>query len=471
MQASFSTEKGSNNSGKNAVRRDFLKPPSFAREMIEGIFYARFLPQKGAKVLHQSPPGCIVAEPDIDKPRLFDFEIMAEYILPRQAFCNRYVTICDPDNKYRILGHPVCIYDEMYDRNEFMFNFGIVIGFDVDKTPYEAVVRRLASTFTEMEIQNQFLSLEDTVSTKGRRSISALLEIIKEDVNNYNECMIPVDDANTINMKLFPLYTPPPPVKSWHVPISKTKFDSVTDATWDLTMIRILPHIDGIKDVRRIAHDADVSLPLTKLALQHLLYYDSILMVDLFLIGNIYAPTPDITEFMDDKEGIMDECANYVYINGPRLPNFYLCRLYTTLCSSRTLKEWLKLHLDQNFPILNYIDVRRFIQFGLIKGLIYRVHKYAISSRTLHSISQENNLQLPSTPSPEPVHRSHSLTHEKSKSSDTPRVRNLDEEDLKGYTNGMHCFDKIVVESNMGDVKIMDQLRRFPKGDVEIVYR
>lgn len=143
-------------------------------------------------MVHQSPPGCIVSEPGVDKPRLFDFETMAEYIIPRQAFCNRYVTICDPDNKYRILGHPVCIKDEKYERNEFMFNFCIVIGVEVDKIPYEAVVRRLASTFTEMEIQNQFLSLEGGSNSQDRRSIAALLEIIKEDLNNYNECMIPV---------------------------------------------------------------------------------------------------------------------------------------------------------------------------------------------------------------------------------------------------------------------------------------
>jgi hypothetical protein len=41
-----------------------------------------------------------------------------------------------------------------------------------------------------MEIQNQYLSQEETEG--GRRSIAALLEIIKEDLNNYNECMIPV---------------------------------------------------------------------------------------------------------------------------------------------------------------------------------------------------------------------------------------------------------------------------------------
>jgi hypothetical protein len=117
---------------------------------------------------------------------------MAEYIIPRQAFCNRYVTICDPENRHRILGHPVCINDEKYKRNEFMFNFCIVIGTEVDQIPYEAVVKRLASIFTEMEIQNQFLSEEGNQKSRDRRSISALIEIIREDLNNYNECMIPV---------------------------------------------------------------------------------------------------------------------------------------------------------------------------------------------------------------------------------------------------------------------------------------
>lgn len=143
-------------------------------------------------MVHQSPPGSIVPEPNVNKPRFFDFDVMAEYIIPRKAFCNRYMTVCDPDNKYRILGHPVCIKDEKYQRNEFMFNFCIVISVEADKIPYEAVIRRLASTFTEMEIQNQFLSQEDESNSQDRRSIAALLEIIKEDVNNYSECMIPV---------------------------------------------------------------------------------------------------------------------------------------------------------------------------------------------------------------------------------------------------------------------------------------
>lgn len=210
------------------------------------------------------------------------------------------------------------------------------------------------------------------------------------------------------------------------------------DDTWDLTMKKVIKHIDGIKDVRRIAHDADVALDLAKIALQHLLYYDSILMLDLFLFGNIYAPTPEVNDFVADRDGLQDECANYVYINGPRLPNFYLCRLYTSLCTSRTLKEWLKLHLDQGFPVLNFVDVRRFIQFGIIKGLVYRVHKYAVSPEYLKSLA-------------------------------TGRNKVVGADLTRKYLNGCHCFDQITTENGWGEAKIKEQFRKFE--EIDTIYR
>lgn len=207
-------------------------------------------------------------------------------------------------------------------------------------------------------------------------------------------------------------------------------------------MRKVIKHIDGIKDVRRIAHDANCALDLTKIALQHLLYYDCILMLDIFLFGNIYAPTSEMIDFIADKDDMQDECANYVCINGPRLNNFLLCRLFTTLCTSRTLKEWLKLHMDQGLNVLNHIDVRRFIQFGVIKGLIYRVQRYAVSSQHLASIV-------------------------------SGQVVHLDRrgDALQKYTDGCHCFDQITTVLNIGEAKIMDRLRKFPKGDVEVIYR
>jgi hypothetical protein len=150
-----------------------------------------------------------VPEEGLVKPTLFDFNVLQEYIIPRKGFFGRLVTVNDPDGKYAVLGLPVCIADPRYDRNEFIFNFGLVVDGAIDddgstvadRVPYERVVRRIADTFAEMEKQNQYLSRQgirdracDGPETDMRRPIESLLEIVKEDLNNYGECMIPVGE-------------------------------------------------------------------------------------------------------------------------------------------------------------------------------------------------------------------------------------------------------------------------------------
>ncbi|EPE06220.1 tumor suppressor candidate 4 [Ophiostoma piceae UAMH 11346] len=377
----------------------------------------------------------------LGKP-LFDFDVMSEYVIPRPAFFNCYLASRDPSGKYAVLGLPVAIRDSKYDRNEFIFNFGIVVDAATDdQGPYERVVRRLATTFAEMEKQNEFLSREEqraqrekappggggigevlaaggvttgagsgaathaestpidsplphamasamgntaamnsigglldrrrivshspTLGAQGqsqqgsgnnsrtasignaggatssgpfsqqnygfttasaavtitdhnghspyhRRSIQSLLEIIKEDLNLYGECMIPVDDANTINMKLFPIHPNPPAVEGWHVPVPKMRLSDTVDPSWDLTLQRVIAHMDGVSDVRRIAFEADISMELCRSALRHLLYYDTILLLDIFFFGSCYAPRPGIHDFVANVGGIVDECARYV---------------------------------------------------------------------------------------------------------------------------------------------------------------
>ncbi|KAI1105783.1 nitrogen permease regulator 2 [Jackrogersella minutella] len=437
--------------------------------MIQGIFYARFLPQEGTKIVAQSPPGCIVATtytPHL-KPPLVDFDIIQEYIIPRKAFFNRFMTVNSPDNKYSILGFPVSIPNERYHRNEFIFNFGLVIESDVDQIPYERLVRRLAVTFGEMERQHGYLS---SAAADGRRPIESLLEIVKEDLNNYGECMIPVDDANTLNMKLFPYHAPPPPVRGWHVPVPKMKLADIVDPTWDLTLQKIIPHVDGVNDVRRIAWLADVSLPLTQIALQHLLYYDTVLLLDIFFFGSCYAPRPGVHDFVTNRDGLVDECAGYVCVGGGGSPadgdaaskdaaaagrqqqrqqvlvsNYQLVKLMTTFCAGRSVMEWIKLHQDAGFDVLRCVDVRRLVQFGVIKGLLYRVHKYVVSKQVLEALATGRRVV---------------------------RCGDDGEEDtLLRYADGCHCFDQIITEQNMTDGEIMKKLRSLEPGDRTVFYR
>lgn len=326
-----------------------------------------------------------------------------------------------------------------------------------------------------MEKQNNYLSQEGRdVDCPDRRPIESLLEIVKEDLNNYGECMIPVDDANTINMKLFPHHPSPPDVKGWHVPVSKMRFADIVDPTWDLTLQKIIPHIDGVSDVRRIAFAADVSLDLARLALRHLLYYDTILLLDIFFFGSCYAPRPGIHDFVANVGGIVDECANYVCI-GPgasipgrgassasnnshnhgnttmtsnqqqqhRVSNYHLIKLMTTFTVGKTVMEWLKAHMDAGFDVLRYVDVRRLVQFGVIKGILYRVHKYVVSKQYLAALA--TGLERP-TAGGDP---------------------------LQKYTDGRHSFDQIITEQNLTDAEIMGRLKSFPApaGDLTVLYR
>ncbi|KAI1334495.1 nitrogen permease regulator 2 [Xylariaceae sp. FL0016] len=490
--------------------------------MIQGIFYARFLPQEGTKIVAQSPPGCIVATtytPHL-KPPLVDFDIIQEYIIPRKAFFNRFVTVNTPDNKYTILGYPVSIPSEKYHRNEFIFNFGLVVESDVDQIPYERLVRRLAVTFAEMERQGGYLSSDGEDGEKGigmgklphdgRRPIESLLEIVKEDLNNYGECMIPVDEANTLNMKLFPYHPRPPPVRGWHVPVPKTKLTEIVDPTWDLTLQKIIPHVDGVNDVRRIAWLADVSLPLTQCALQHLLYYDTVLLLDMFFFGSCYAPRPGIHDFIANRDGLVDECMGYVVLPNPKpgapsttasmsssqpflSPNptpsdditpFILTRLLTTFCVGRSVMEWIKLHQDAGLDVLRLVDVRRLVQFGVIKGLLYRVHKHLVSKQYLSLLATG---KLPR--GDEEGGLGHEveqrvLSGQKGGIRQSARGDSMQADGVQDgqwqeglgprlvkYTNGRHCFDQMITELNVTDAQIMQGLKNFQPGDLSVLYR
>ena len=421
---------------------------------------------------------------------LFDFDTVKNYVIPKPQLCNRLISF--KIDKLKVIGYPVHMVNEQYARNSFSFNFCFVFSYETgDVKPYESAIRRMGHMFGVLEEQNRLLSkldkdnsfyksleqiqkekksstslnsanldvfgvesLDNRLNEPGHAktkeislsSIESLITQIYQDLNNYSECCIPLDNSNSVDIKLFPILPAPVNLKAFQVPIATVKLRSLVDVNWYPTMVKILPYIDGVNSLKRISELADADYLITKQCIQHLMHYKCIEIVDIFQFNNIYAPTNRIGEFLKSDGKIAEQCQAYVVANddvrqspsaytpmnhyhhqhnhspkafsevasttssspgyfkhipsgsmSPYSKNSYLSTkspgnfasayldikiptktdlffLYRSLNQGQTVKEWYLQHKN----LFHNIDVRRFINFGVLRGLIYRVYSYPV---------------------------------------------------------------------------------------------
>ena len=227
------------------------------------------------------------------------------------------------------------------------------------------------------------------------------------------------------------------------------------DESWDLTMLRILPFVDGVNSVKQIALRADADYRLTRKAVKHLLYYGVAILLDVFQYGAIYAPTAEMAGFVED-EGAQRECALYVALPGEggepereEISRTRVIELYLGLRQGLTVMNWYAEHEAE----LGDIDIRRFITFGVIKGFLYRVHKYAISPSAIKQVKVLNK-------------KRGVFDRTKGKQNDKGKEG---KRDLGEFLDGAHSFDEICTELMISDRDLMNRLKEW--GDVQIIHR
>lgn len=207
-------------------------------------------------------------------------------------------------------------------------------------------------------------------------------------------------------------------------------------------MLLILPYIDGVNSVKQIALKADADYRLVKKALRHLLYYNCVLLLDVFSFSAIYAPTAEIGALFQSLD-VQNECTRYIAVPGPQsrqLNSTTLIELYCSLKQGQQIRAWYMEHAG----LLDGIDIRRFITFGVIKGFLYRVHKYAIAT----SKSSKT----------------------KGKTDATTTGLGVGDAELKPFLDGTHCFDEICTELGISERDLMVRLKAYG-GDVQILLR
>ncbi|KAK7020519.1 nitrogen permease regulator 2-domain-containing protein [Favolaschia claudopus] len=298
---------------------------------------------------------------------LFNFDDISKYVIPQSQLCGRLVT-CST-KRHRIIGFPVQLKGPKYQRNYLRYNLCFVFERGADLSCYEPIVRKVSRVLTACEEESEFLSSPNTSP-----AIHAILEQLYEDLNSYSETSIPIDRFNSIELKIFPFYPNPPPVKDWMVPLALINLGKRFEDNWDLTMAKVCPHINGVNHVSRIAYLAECDIALTRLAISHLLYYQVIMTVDIFQYSNMYTLRKCIQNLAIEVD-VKEECGPYVTKPGFQVPDWpKLLHLYSRLKPGKTVFDWMTIHEIHETGI----DVRRFVSFGVIKGFLRRVHRWPV---------------------------------------------------------------------------------------------
>ena len=132
--------------------------------------------------------------------------------------------------------------------------------------------------------------------------------------------------------------------------------------------------------ITRIAEKGGVELKLVKRAIRGLLGLGVVKVMDLFHFQASYGLTGEWGWFVRDEK-MVEECQRYVCASagdGVELPaKERIFALYAALGSSQSVHDFV---LAQHSLLAEFkIDVRRFVTFGVLKGFLRRVHKYAIA--------------------------------------------------------------------------------------------
>ena len=151
--------------------------------MLKSIFYARFHPERGPDVLHQYPAGSISrsstatscgapldasassltasaataasSSTDRDASSILSFPSISAYVIPPHEISNRELAICVQG--YRVLGWPVSIEGEGYERNRFVANVCFVIKEEDEDSVacWRLVVGKMARFMRGLEVEGK----------------------------------------------------------------------------------------------------------------------------------------------------------------------------------------------------------------------------------------------------------------------------------------------------------------------------
>lgn len=185
-----------------------------------------------------------------------------------------------------------------------------------------------------MEAESTFLSKDET-----KENVFKVLNKVLTDLNARKMTTI-IEGETTIHLKIISLFSDPPVIYDHLVPLLNDHFKNIPRESWDLTTqqvlssyflfmylgltreftqcrnkhfpntlsisflntLQVLPFINGVNHISRIAADSDVEIGLVKACVQNLVYYQVAEVLPLFKYSNVYMCTRNLKKLSTDKD-------------------------------------------------------------------------------------------------------------------------------------------------------------------------
>lgn len=367
---------------------------------LRSIIYSEFDVIIGPRLAFHAPEGSF---------REAWFVLFKDTLIPKPALCNKVTVVRLPSLDLKVVGIAINVVGEQYARNALLYNLAFVFGADEPIEPYRQLVQKFAMFLRTLEVDSRFLS---TPATKAQ--LPALLKDVYTALRTEGECRRAVTPSDTLVLIVTQPRAAPPHVAPWHVPVWIRPIDAATIADWSLDLRHVVPFINGINHVRRIALFAAADVELVQQCVQNLIYYDYVALVDIFQFSNVYQCTERV-QILANQPELMARLGDYALAAADTSPPSpaSVVALYSMMQPPLTVKD---LCSTREFSASG-LNAHRFVVFGVLFGIIRRLHRMAL--RVTDSISADERTLLDS------------MLSESAQAV------------LAGMVDGRHCYDEM----------------------------
>jgi hypothetical protein len=325
-------------------------------------------------------------------------------MIPRTELCDNLISL-KLGNSY-MMGYPIQLKNDAYERTKFQFNFCILIKeeeYNSNLYIYELLLKKIAKTFESIEVSYSLLKIDsgydymkpnreiiNTFLNKLYQSILNKEETIFININNCNQAL----NRYSFFFKFIDFSKAKNEILPYHVPVWLKLIDENDSQYYENSVKSVIEEIDGLTHVKKIANKLDIDIKFVTYVLYNLSLVNSIAFVDIFQFTNIYRATKNLKDFY--KEEFVEEFFNFCEINLNQFSNKHkykpiidvyneeeeicdfnkinssvLFSLYCELTNSQNVSDFL-------LKVKSFgINIPLFIAFGIYKKIIRKVHIYA----------------------------------------------------------------------------------------------